>query len=535
MPAPRAGSVTAMKAAGALLVLAALGLGFLALATLPKVSGASPWLGYRTVLVEASVPEAELLASLRAAGLKDLLSESTEPVLVSDWAGLETRTLADARSSLVPGDPRLDAYLQRLSLWFQASVRGVAYRAYYVSSSSPFDFGVRLSRGLEPFKGRYEIPAGSVDGEADGRRGLFLAFAAAMILAACAASPLIGKSSASIRSLASRRPGSLALDRIAFRISIALPWAALAGGGLAAAAIATLWGIALVEAADRLDFPLDEFRRNPGAKTMVRSIALQGFPPIALILVAFLALAAAPSAIPAAGLSLVGSLAAALGYACLTARASIHRRFLPLPIGGIRPRSGRGAGKARAAIACACLFAWGLFRLLAPPSGDLPADIAFPSPVHIRGGARPLIAEARQRAASESGDILPGLASFLEHRAYQEALPYTRIGEGRSEPFAPASLPEPSGSAVATGVDFTDEWARSSYGSVPALSVEGMLLSQGRAVAGMSHGAEGRSGRPLAPIGALLYIFLLVPLFGRILAGVTLRGNTASGELRQEA
>jgi hypothetical protein len=541
MPAPKAGPAAGMTAAGASLLLAALGLGLLALAAVPVESGATPWIGYRSVLVEASVPEAELLASLSAAGVRDLLSESTEPVLISGWAGLETRTLADARSILVAGDPRLDDYLKRLSLWFRARVRGVDYRAYYVAASPSFDAGARLIRGLAPFKGRYEVPASSAGGSPGGGNGLSFAGALLLILAGCAAGPLIGKSSSSIRGLVSRRQGKLAADRMAFRLSIALPWAALAGGGLPAAAIAALWALAAVEAADRLDLPLDEFRRNPRWKNLLRSLMPQGLPPLALLAVAILSLAAAPRLLPSAGLAIIGSLAGLAGYALLTARIPTSRRFLPVPIGGLGSRSPRGpggAGKARAGIACAALIAWGLCRLLSPSSGTQGADIAFPSPVPARGSARPLLAEALQRSASEAGDILPGLASYLEHRAYQEALPYIRVGEGRPDPFAPARLPMPPGSAAAetaAGVAFDDDWARSAYRSVPALSIEGMLLSQGKAVAGKFRPGVGRSLRPLAPIGVLLYILLLVPLFGRILAGLPLRRETASGELRQEA
>ena len=62
-----------------------------------------------------------------------------------------------------------------------------------------------------------------------------------------------------------------------------------------------------------------------------------------------------------------------------------------------------------------------------------------------------------------------------------------------------------------------------------------MLLSQGRAIAGREASVEGRIGRPLASIEVLLYIFLLIPLLGRILVGVPFARDVASGELRQEA
>jgi len=193
-------------------------------------------------------------------------------------------------------------------------------------------------------------------------------------------------------------------------------------------------------------------------------------------------------------------------------------------------------------MAFAIVLAWGLFRMFAHASAPISSPGAvFPYPLPAHGNPLPLLSEARRDAASEEGDMLPGLASYLEHRAIQEAVPYVRVGELRGDPFSSARLPLPpegagEGSAAeVTGVDFSDAWARASYRDVPALSVEGMLLSQGAAAAGRGGSGDAPDGRPLAPIVVLLYIFLLIPLFGRILAGITFARDAASGEIRQEA
>ena len=88
---------------------------------------------------------------------------------------------------------------------------------------------------------------------------------------------------------------------------MALPWAVLAAGGLSAAAAATLWGLALTEAADSLEIPLEEFRRNRRIRKTFESLVRQGLPPLALPLVASLSLLAFPSLSPSAGFSLLGS------------------------------------------------------------------------------------------------------------------------------------------------------------------------------------------------------------------------------------
>jgi hypothetical protein len=537
-------SIAGRAALGASFLAAALGLGLLARVAIPA-GGGSRWSGFRVLLVDASLPEAEVLAGLSGAGVKGLLSESTEPVLVSDWAGLETRTLADAETRLLPGDPRLDDYLRRLSLWFRASVGGRPYRAIYLKSNSPLDAGNSIAKGLEAFKGRYVLP--DAGGEVGSRaiNTAFLVCALASILVSCIAAPSKGRGPPSMRGFPLRKPGALAFERLAFRLSLALPWAAIACGGPSAAVIAALWCLATAEAAEGLSIPMEEFRSGCGARKALESLSHQDMPPLALLIVACLALLTEPSLIPAVAISLLGCLVAIPGYISAAACFVPPRRFIPMPIGGRRRlamRKSTRAGRARAATAFAIVLAWGLFRMLAHASAPISSpDAIFPYPQPAHGNPRPILSEARRDAASEEGDTLPGLASYLEHKAIQEAVPYVRVGELRSDPFASARLPLPpegageGNAAKVAGVDFSDAWARASYRDVPALSIEGMLLSRGASAPGRDGQGDALDGRPLAPIVVLLYIFLLIPLFGRILAGVTFARDAASGEIRQEA
>lgn len=549
MSLPAARSATYKRLAGATLVAAAVGLGLVSRLAAPGAESATDWIGYRAILVDATISEPEIVASLGSAGVHEVVSVSSEPVLVSDWGGLESISLAEATRRLLPGDPRLDDYLQNLSLWFQARVGGISYRALYVKSNSVGPGAI--ARGLAAYRGKYYIPDASGDGSSPGDALSFFC-AIALILASSSATSIFRRGSSSMSAFFLRGPGALALDRIALRIAAAIPWAMLAGRGLTAAAIAALWGIAITEAAGGLELPLEELRRaswrdarSRGGRSAQQAFIVlihQGRPPVAVALVACLALFVAPGMMVSVAVSLIGSLLAVSGYALLTSRLGIRPRFVPMHIGlgRIRPNGASStAAKIRAALAFACILAWGLSRIIPNQSGpNSGLDAVFPRPFAANGSLRPLLSEARRLAPSESGSTLPGIASFLEHRAIQEALPYVRVGEARPDAFAPALMPMPPGGSNAPeksqGVEFSDDWARAVYRAVPALSIEGMLLAQGTATVGREAPSFG-GDRPLAPIDLLLYIFLLVPLCGRLLVGVPFARDAASGELRQEA
>jgi hypothetical protein len=542
-----ASAMAAKKAAGAALFAAALGIGFLALSLLPALPRSSAWKGYRVLLVDEAIPESEALAALKGAGFDNILSESTEPVTVSYWAEPETTSLAAARASLAPGDPRLDEYLRRLGLWFKARVGSVDYRAIYVGVDAfPFadaGFERKIDGALHGIKGRFVL-ADEANAAPERRDSAFPFFLALFgLLAAAAAGPLLGKTSPSIRGLLERKAGRVSLERISFRLVILLPWAALACGGGSAAALSTLWGISFAEIADSLDIPLEEFHRGGGLRAALEAFMRQGALSPALAATAFLALIVSPGSIGSVALACLGSIAALAGYGLSGSGPAGRKRFVPLPIS--RPPRRRGAfaaEKARGFLACACVALWGIASFFPAPSTRalVPTGLEFPAPAAVRGDSRPMPSEARARGPSETGSTLPGISSYLEHRAFQEALPYIPVGDIRDDPFAPASLPLPEGKAQV--LSFGDDWARKVYASLPSPSVEAMLLAQGSATVGQVGVASsealsslGGRGRPLAPIGCLLYIFLLVPPTARLFRGIPLARGAPPGELRQEA
>jgi len=541
----RVSATAAKKATGAAFFAAALGIGIIAFSAQTERLGDSSWKGYRVLLVDESVPETEVLESLKGAGFDKVLSESTEPVLVSYWAEPETIGLAAARARLAPGDLRLDAYLQRLSLWFEARVGGAAYRAFYVGTEPSFavaGINRRMKETLKGFAGRFVLADAGNPVPTKSGATLPFALAAVLLIASAVIGPLIGKKSISIRGLLERKTGRQISDRIAFRLVLLMPWAALASGGLSAAALGALWGLAFAEFADRLDIPLDEYRRGGGLRASIGTLGRQGGPSYALTATALLALALAPEAAGSVALACLGSIFAAAGYTVFTASPATRKRFVPMPIGRAQRRSGAyAAERARGLLACACVALWGLGSFLTTSAATaVPAGLSYPTPVAVRGASRPMPAEARSRSSSETGSTLPGIASYLEHLAFQEALPFVPIGENRSDPFSSAGLPLPDGKAQV--LSFDDDWARKAYASLPVPSLEAMLLAQGPATVGRAGGSSAlvgappaRIGRPLAPIECLLYIFLLVLPAARLFKGIPKAKGALSGELRQEA
>lgn len=539
MSGKRGGRRLGSTSAGIALLGLALGLGLAAEASsrgggiAQRVSPA--WKGYRVVLVDSSVPEAEVLSRLRSAGLDKVLSESTEPVLVSDWSKLRVLPLAEVQALAETGDPRADPYVQRLGLWFKGRAGNEDCRIYYVDG---FASSSRIGEALAEYRGKVFLPDAA--SAVAGKTTAFLDFAIALclVLAAAASSPLIGREETGLREGLSRLRFGLRSDRLALRLALAAPWIVLAAAGGDCAYIACLGGIAVVELADLLDIPLDELKSS-GLASALGSARRQGPPPFAIAVCAATAAAFAPDSLLGMSLAAAGSCVALAGYAFLAFGVSAPRRYVPLPIASPRRLRAAVPGKVRGVLASAAVLAWGLEAVLAPaPVANSDKGMEYPRPAELKGSARPLPAEAKARAAAETGNVLPGLASYLEHVAVQEAIPYLRLGEARADPFSEVDLPLPGGEAKTLA--FTDSWARGAYAAMPPGGVEAMLLAQGGAVAGRYGGPEpgspvGRRGRPLAPTRCLLYILLLIAPLARFSAGLPFARESSSGELRQEA
>ena len=496
------------------------------------------WRGYTTLLAEDSLAEADVLSALTEAGFRNIISSSTEPVLVSNWIDLETLPLGTVLERLVKGDPRRDGYIESLASWFAATVGGRNFRVYYIPGSSPQLTGKKLAKALEPFRDRIVLPDEAPSSSREpkpargGGSGFFVAL---LVLAAAAATGALRDAKA---------PKLRFTQRLASRLVLVAPWIIASYSGLPVAAVASFWGLALVDAAAGLDLPLAEYARTGSFASAFDSLKRQALPPIALLASAIVATVIEPGPLPALGLALIGSIAGAAALAVIARMSRVGETrvlFVPKPIAA-PPRSWSAASPWSAALACLIVGFW-LLGLHGPGGGaPLPGgsprqatSLAYPRPFAVEGSARPGLAEAKKRAEASGRDRLPDLGSWLEHRAIQEALPYERVGSPRLDPFGPVAVSRPGGEVVP--LRFDEEWARSAYKSIPQASVEGMLLAQGGSVAAFSlSGPAGTGkGRPLAPIEVLRYIFLLIPPLGRIAAGLRAQRGSGADETRQEA
>jgi hypothetical protein len=527
--------------AGAAILACAAAAAAMALAPPPEAGAPgsrSAWRGYTALLVESGADEGRVLDRLASAGVRDAISESTEPVVVSDWARLSTTTLADARRSLVPGDARLDSYISRLGSWFEARVGQEAFRVIYVPEGALADSSGRIEKAMSGLGVSYLLPDSRESGPAGPPAAASFASAAIVLVGASALGALLGRAGPAAAGRSLRRPSRRALESSVLRLALAAPFAAAAWRGGWASLAAALWGLAVIDAADALEPALEEMRFGKRPRIALGSLA-RGVPrALALWASALIAAAAMTSTIPSI---IAAAAAAALAAAAFALSApKSRRRFAPLAIGGARPGTVTPASTARAVLACLAIAASLASYAVSGARGSASSGgkgISYPTPAAIPGAAEPLPAQARERLALESAEgRLPSLASWLAHIARQESIPYSRLGEARPEPFASVSLPS-TGGAEARLV-FDDEWARSAYRALPARSIEGIIASQGRTVAGVSGGGTApspRTARPLAPIRALLYILLLIPPLAGIAASIPAARGASSRRLRQEA
>ncbi len=537
---PRSARRSALSALG--LALAALALAAAAFLATPSRSGPSlagsrtSWKGYRLLLVDSRADEQATLARLKEAGAWPAISASTQPVLVSDWSRPVETTLAEALESLIPGDPRLDSYIRRLGSWFEARVGGEPYRVIYLPESR--SRGQAVSKALEGLGIEYALPEAAAASPLDAHPRASFAVSAAIMALAIAASSLMGRSPHSLQGSALRlRPPSRALETAAARAAIAAPFAAIAWKGGWASACAALWALAILDLADTADAFARELSLGAGMRRAFGA-AIAASPPGLAVLAAALGAAAAQASLAPAIAAGLGSSAAATALASRLGLPG-RRRFSPISIGGKRSRPGP-ASASRAILACAAVAAAAAASLAGgpiPARAGIDADAAYPSPIALPGGARPLPAEAAARLGEEAIDgRLPGLASWLAHSAFQEAIPYARLGEDRPDPFASLALPSIEGAGPR--VDFGDDWARAAYRGLDGPSVELMLASQdGATIGALGPTAAGgpRNGPPLAPMSALLYILLVIPPLFRIAAVIPSFRASSSRGVRQEA
>ncbi|MGO8692356.1 MAG: hypothetical protein ACLQMF_01675 [Rectinemataceae bacterium] len=509
----------------ALLAALALTAGLLAFAaarSVPKAASATIWHGYRMLLVDSSVEEKAVLGRLSSHGMRGTISESTEPVEISDWVGLETTTLESALDRLLPGDPRRDLYIERLGAWFSARVADRAYRVYYVPTGFTYGSNADLASSLAGLEGRFVLPD---SGSSPHPQWRWLAFAFSAMIVSALWGPGFRRVFRSFR-------GDRGRGRLALRGALAGPWIFLSAFGFDAAVISVLWAAAALDSGEALLLPFLEYRRSSNLRSAVRSFAVRGGPRVSLLIAALGSLAVRPHFIAAVLYTLLAASAAA-SIAALRPCASARRArsaFVPLPLGKTKSPTDRSA----AVVALIAVFVWAGADLLFPfqPAG-LGTEARAPMPVASTGPLRPGPVEALASIRAENGESIPGLSDWLAHLAREEAIPLRVLNQTQDQPFAAVALPEPEG--VGPSMIFDDAWAGHAYRSTPGRSIESMLLEQGRAVAAEPRSLPDAAARPLAPIDVILYIILFILPLRRIVGVIPAMRDSSTHELRQEA
>jgi hypothetical protein len=503
--------ITAAALAGCLAVCA---LAVAALMLCPGETAGSVWKGYSTFLVDSSIPEPAVLDALRAAGYGEIISGSTQPVTISNWADSVTVDLSTALGRLIPGDPRRDPYLESLSRWFSASVDGKPFRAYYSLDLPLLSRRIPVASALAPFSGKTYLP----DNPAFGGGSPWLNLALGTILLAAAA--------ATARRYPS--PGPARYRSFGLALALASPWILVSAGGSQAALVAILWGTALTRIAPRLELSLLEYSRTRNAARAFRSLALRGLPHPAPSAIAVGSLAIAPGMILPVCLALLASalvLPIAVGF--MKARGS--SRFVPVPL----TRGSSDFDTSTAAIAVLALAAWGIARILGDGIPTIGEPTVYPAPIRVAGSAKPGPRQILANHAAPDTADLPGLGDWLVHMARVESLPLRRIGAESENPFMSIAIDPRSGKSPA--MEFDEAWAARTYAKIPSASIEGMLAAQGGATAGALLSERDRTGTRLASIDMLLYILLLIAPIGRIVAGIIVLRSPFQKKLRQEA
>ena len=514
-----------MKIPGKLIATALGALAFcsLALYLAPSPSGAELWPGRRILLVDEAIPESDILTLLSRAGMKNVISESTQELAFSDYSKLVSLSLGEARSRLGASgskDARLDAYVEGLPAWFHARLGAKSYRIYYIGrsfSSRP----LHLEKLLSSYKGRFLLPESAREGQS-ALDCLGLALSLSLVLAL----------------LLMKRNGRL------FRLVLLAPWPLLALRGGEAASAALLWEAALAAALPGLESLFGECRLSSGFRSLgpgLRSTCLESWPLLATALGFF---ALAPSLLLPSILCLGGG---ALGFQALLelykeGRAERRLGFVPLRIAGLSARAAARASLSsrwtKLGLGALCLgLALSFVGRLFPASGvaGAPVGLSLPQPVAGGSGAPrglPLPREAAALSASRDPDFLPDLADYLVHRAREEALFYLPLSEPRPDTFSPISIPSPGG-RVAFSRSFDDAWARGAYRAAPSKGVESLLLSERRFVRAAILPLGSFKAQPLAPKEGLLYIILLAPPLLSLVFGKKMRRSGGRRENKQ--
>ncbi len=449
------------------------------------------------ILVREGPGLQEVVSALEGSGVSPVWSEVSQTVYLTDFVTARRIPLEDALRRVLPEDPRRTPWLDRLSEYFRAAGDGTEWSILYVPSAKAARALRVLSRDPET--------SGRVSPEKARVRSFgFLWFPGICLVAF----------------LATR-----SRKACPFVLAAAIPWLPLWFSGRPSAALAGIWGYLVLASLGM------ECEREPGRILGVwsRDAARRVLP--GGIVFALLSVTDARS-LPACLVSILsaGFLVISLeNHYLRRAGRYLHRVFLGPsldPFKQRRDRDERWSRRLLAALAASgiALGGQGLFNLFPSAySRGEPGTLSLPVPGPSAG--KSLDAEAVERILrTRSGPDLPNLADAVAHRAYQEALPYSRIGTREYGSLAPVVLDRfsPDGSAVIrvreTALEFDDPWVRAALGEEAGAGIGAVLAGQpGISTAAVRPANRIRPPRSLALKDVFFYIILLAPgAFGAV-------------------
>lgn len=417
------------------------------------------WRGWNLILVRPGPPAAEALRALENAGIGPVWSESTQTVHLSDFVNSRRVGLDQALSRLVPGDPRRTPWLDGLPGYFRVQDGEGSWSILYVPAAS----GSRASRVLSGALSSEDW--NPPDRTGPGKPGL---------------SWIPGVFLSGYWAYVSRRRK--------WRAPVAaLPWLPLWFSGRLAAAFGGIWGYLVLISL------LEDLGGEPGSfRKAVRSRRTLRFLPQALVL-AFPGILDS-SYLLALGLSLGSSACLILGLERLKAwRVSrrVHKVFVGIPLDARRVREDQDKNLVRRSFAAvaACLAVLGVqgvpyaFPGISRGRASIQAPVPRPGPVVASRSTDPRVVERILRERDEPG--LPSLADAVAHRAYQEALPYSRVGTRMYGSLESATLERfsPEGAEVVrtreTAAEFDAAWVRNALREEAETGIGAVLADQG--------------------------------------------------------
>lgn len=442
------------------------------------------------ILVSRGPSVEEALRILEEAGVSTVWSEESQTVHLSDFVSSRRVRLGEALDRVLPGDPRHTPWLDGLAGFYRTGDGGRSWSILYVPRASGSRALRALSKSLEGSE--WLAPGGGTG------RGPGLGWAAGILLAAFC-----------VRDARRGRPAALAAG---------LPFAPLWFSGAPEARISGIWGyltlLILLEEAD----PESGNEPAPG---FLRATRILGPSAAAFLLGG----AGYPEALPAIGISALSAGCVYLGIRNLeswkTSRR-VHEVFRAVPLDPRRTELERDTARrrrTRAGLAAAGLVLAGLLPAgwSGPAAGEngLPP---LPEPGERIARGVPDAAAVERLAAARSGSDLPSLADAVAHRAYQEALPYSRIGRRAYGSLEAAVLDRYSvdgtdvNRVLETILVFDDPWVRNALREEEESGI-GAVLADQRGIVKPGFGAPGRIGRPerLVLRDVFFYIILLAP------------------------